>query len=164
MDDERRGRLSRSEKRALAAGLEDLGEQLLGISERELARVEMDEALRDAIRLGRTITSPVARRRHKRRLGKLLRMEDADGIREAIGAGPAATSLRDDQLRALERWRTRILTEGDPAIVAFLEAFPEADRQQLRQLARQVARDPESERSVRAARRLFQQLRQAANV
>lgn len=104
--------------------------------------------------LRRLKPSPAHRRQINRVVG-LLRTIDLDAIlAELDGDGPAAVRLNQ-----LERWRRRILTEGDTAIQEFVDRHDHADRSTLRALARQARGD--SPAALRAAKKLFQALKQA---
>ena len=58
--------------------------------------------------------------------------------------------LRDGVLaaRRLQRWRERLLSEGDAAVEAFIEAHPSVDRQRLRSLVRAASRGAERLRAA----------------
>jgi ribosome-associated protein len=59
----------------------------------------------------------------------------------------------------LERWRERLIVEGDGALSEFLATHPLTDRQQLRTLIRAAQRDRERGRPD-AQRKLFRFLRE----
>lgn len=96
-----------------------------------------------------------AGRRQLRRLKKLARGQDLAELRQAVEGETEA----ERRLRHLERWRTRILADGDAAIHAFVEAHEGVDHQTLRSLARTAAAD--SPAGLRAAKKLFQVLKAA---
>lgn len=126
-------------------------DQLLALSHSQRARLDLAGPLNAGlIEHGRLSGS--AGRRHYRRLKKLVRGHD----RAALQAALEEESDADRRARRLERWRTRIVEEGDPAIQAFVEAHPTADRPALRALARQA--DPETPAGKRAFKKLFQVL------
>lgn len=108
------------------------------------------EALDECLRLEGT-----AKARMLRRVKKLLRRHDIDALKDFL-AEPAPD---DQRAQALERWRTRILDEGDAAIHDFVEQFPAADRQAIRSLARTAQGDSPTAR--RTAKKLFQELKAA---
>jgi len=81
---------------------------------------------------------------------RLVAPHDLDALEAALdGETPRAVWLR-----SVERWRTRLLTEGDAALTLFVDDHPHADRQRLRTLIRQAARDD------RAKRKLFDALKE----
>src|SRR3546814_9755190 len=70
---------------------------------------------------------------------KQMRREDdeaLDAIRDALDAGGESARQETALLHRAERWRERLLEEGDAALAELIEAHPSADRQQLRQLVR----------------------------
>jgi ribosome-associated protein len=71
-------------KRQMTA-LQKLGEQLVGLSETELARIPISsEKLLHAIEETKRIRSNSARRRHMQYIGKVMRDLDADPIKQAL--------------------------------------------------------------------------------
>ncbi|MEL6343221.1 MAG: ribosome biogenesis factor YjgA [Myxococcota bacterium] len=128
---------SRTQLRDEARALDDFGETLLGLAPARFARLPVSDDLRAAIEAARAMTSHEARRRQIQLIGRLLRDEDVDEIRNTIEDTGAAA--RD---RRAARWTTRILADGDAAIDAYLQANPAALRQRLRQLWRAADRDP----------------------
>jgi ribosome-associated protein len=67
---------------------------------------------------------------------------------------------RDAHAHALERWRTRLLDEGDAAIAELLVAHPELDRQRLRQAVRAAAAEEKKGARGRRYKALYQLLRE----
>lgn len=142
LEDEEDDYKSRTQLRDEARSLDDLALELIGMDAGMRVRLPLSDALREAIALANRITSHEASRRQMQFIGRLLRSEDADAIRDAIEAGNADARQRD---RALSRWQRRILDEGAPAIEGFLEAHPLAERQRLRALLRAASRDASKE-------------------
>jgi ribosome-associated protein len=98
-------------------------------------------------------------RRQTLRLVRFLAEDDLDALTEALGAD-GGTSQRDDHLAALVRWRTRII-DGDEGLQAFVEAYPQADRQHLRSLAHRVRKATDDNRP-RLAKQLMAALRKTS--
>ena len=59
----------------------------------------------------------------------------------------------------LERWRDRLIEEGDAALGDALAEWPGLDRQQLRQLVREARRERDQSKPRGAGRKLFRYLR-----
>lgn len=97
-----------------------------------------------------------ARGRIARRLKQLLRHEDM----EAVEAALAGDSEQDQRLRALERWRDRLVAGDDSDLQAFIEDHPAADRQRLRALLRQAR--GEGKGAAKAMKAVFQELKAAS--
>ena len=110
---------SKSARKRLQQELQQLGEQLIDLSEAELATFALEARIVDAIRDARSIRSHGALRRQKQLIGKLMRELDPEPIRAGL------TALRADDLAAkrlfhnAEKWRDRLLREGSSALAAF---------------------------------------------
>jgi len=112
---------SKSERKRLQLELQALGEQLIALSENELASLALDERLGYAVRQARSIKSHGALRRQKQLIGKLMRDIDPEPIRREL------TKLRADDVREkrifarAEKWRDRLVRERAAALQAFEE-------------------------------------------
>ena len=84
MSDDRRP--SKTERKKAVHALQDLGVELVALSEEQLAAIELPERLRDAVLEAQRITSREARRRQLQYIGKLMRKVDAAPIRAALAA------------------------------------------------------------------------------
>lgn len=150
---------SKSELKRQSFAMQDLGTELTLLPEEQLALLNLPETLLEAVRLGRSITAHGGLKRQKKYIGKLLRNLDIDPILSAL------QQLKDREANAthrhhhLERWRDRLIAEGDAAINAYMAENPAADRQKLRQLVREAVREREQSNAPRSARLLFRYLR-----
>jgi ribosome-associated protein len=124
-----------------------------------LARVPVSAELRAAVEEMRRLKAREARRRQLQYIGRLMRAEDADAIAQAVAEAEAGSAAAKRRLHLLERWRERLLGEGDSALAAFLDAHPDADRQHLRQLIRRARFELDQGRPPAASRKLFRYLR-----
>ncbi len=158
-DEQTDGTPSKSElKRQSAAGLM-LGEELLSLTEAQLASLDLPDELKEAVTLGRSITAHGGLKRQKKYIGKLLRQQDMDIILSTLHRFRHQENNATYQHHALERWRDRLLDEGITAINAYMAENPGADRQKLRQLVRDATREREKDAPPHAARQLFRYLR-----
>ena len=125
----------------------------------ELERLGLSEATWAAIDETPRIRDPRARSRHWKRIANLLEREDMHAVRALLD--DAAARERQDAARhhRLERWRERLIAEGDGALSEFLVGHPDTDRSQLRALVRAAQRDRERGRPE-AQRKLFRFLRE----
>jgi ribosome-associated protein len=144
-------------KRELHA-LQELAERVTEMPRSELERLGFSAETRAAIEETDRIRDLRARRRHFKRIAKLLAREDAEAVRALVDE--KADKAREAVARhhRVERWRERLIEEGDDALTEFLGLCPHADRQQLRQLTRAARRDSEKGRPD-APRKLFRFLR-----
>jgi len=138
--------------------LQDLGEALVALPESRLTGLAVSEGLLDAVAQYKRTKTHEGKRRQMQYIGKLMRRNDAEPIREAVAAmqlGQAKDSLA---LHEAERWRVELLASDD-ALTRWTADNPASDLQQLRSLIRAARKDaaaaPE-QRSGRAYRELFQ--------
>ncbi|KAA2286267.1 ribosome biogenesis factor YjgA [Arenimonas fontis] len=153
---------SRSAQRREALAVLDLARRLVEQPEAVLARISMDEDLRELVRSSRKVTAQIARKRQVQYLAKHLRRLDEEALAAIRGAleHDKAEHLREARaLHAIERWRDRLMEEGDAALSELLSRFPQADRQHLRQLARNAHQERLKNKPPHAYRELFRELR-----
>lgn len=157
---------SRSQVKREAEALQVLGEELISLPEKQLASLPLPSILRDAIKQARRITSHGALKRQRQYIGRLMRELDAAPIRAKLDQLRGTDKAAKARFHQNERWRDRLIAEGDAALAEFLVQYPRADRQHLRRLMRDAAGDAAC-RPPRHARELFryiQTLNRAADV
>ena len=154
--------VSKSRRKREAQHLQKLGEALIGVSDEALEALDVPDRLKDAIRLARTLNKRGALRRQKQYIGKLMRSIDPAPV-EALLEATAAPGREDARLhRVAEAWRERLL--DDPAsIEAFMEAYPDADRESVEEAVRAGLEDRTQRRPAGGARRLYRVLREIAD-
>jgi len=151
---------SRSADKRAAEELQALGEALIALKPEVLVRFALPEPLRDAILLAQRITSHGGLRRQRQFIGKLMRKADAGPIRATLLEVRGEDAASRARLHRAERWRDRLLAEGDPALAELLAEQPRADRQRLRTLVRDAQREATSGAAPRSQRELFRALRE----
>lgn len=151
---------SRSARKREAEGLQKLGEQLVELPAAQLREIPLAPELLDAIQLAQRIRDHSGRRRQLQLIGKLMRQQDAEPIQAALDHLQQRSAAAIAEHHQAERWRERLLQEGNAALTEFMEQHPAGDRQQLRQLVRAAQQEQAASRPPRAARELFRLLRQ----
>ncbi|MGH8291926.1 MAG: ribosome biogenesis factor YjgA [Gammaproteobacteria bacterium] len=146
---------SRSQLKREVEALQKLGEQLVELPEQQLAALSLPEKLHDAVAQARRITSYGALKRQRQYIGRLMRDVDAALIRARLEELRGAGRLSRARFQDAERWRDRLLREGDAVLEEFLARHPQTDRPHLRRLLREAARDAAAGRPPRQARALF---------
>jgi ribosome-associated protein len=149
---------SKSQRKRDALALQALGEELIGLSPSQLEGVPLPDAVRDAVLGGRALARG-AYRRQVRYLGRLLRETDVAPIIQALAAYRSASHADKARLKRIERWRERLMEEGDAAVAALLDTHPGADAQQLRQLLRNARKEQAAGRPPRSYRQLYRFLK-----
>ncbi len=151
---------SKSQIKREMKDLQSLGEELVGLSKDRLAELPLDSALREAIALAQNIKAHGGRKRQLKFIGKLLRSSDADAISQSLQLHREKERRAATLFHHVEQWRDRLLEEGDTALEALLQDYPQADRQQIRILIRNARKEREAGKPPAAARNLFRQLRE----
>jgi ribosome-associated protein len=150
---------SKSKRKREVTALQDLGEELLKLNPAQLEQIPLPENVRSAIDEAIKMSAHGALRRQKQFIGKLMRNVDAAPIQAALDAIKEHGHTSVARFRELERWRDRLLAEGDAAISAFVETYPQADRARLRTLARNAQAEQTRDEAPKSARTLFRYLR-----
>jgi ribosome-associated protein len=150
--------VSKTQRKKQVAGLQDLGAELVALSEEQLARIELPERLRDAVMDARRITAFEAKRRQLQYIGKLMRSVEAGPIRAALDAALARSYSEAATHKRTETWRERLLS-GPEAVDELLAEYPGADGRRLRALVRAALHERTEGRPPRNYRALYQALR-----
>ncbi|SDW42222.1 ribosome biogenesis factor YjgA [Marinobacter mobilis] len=152
---------SKSQLKREMQELQELGKKMLELSTEQLKTLPITDTLQRAISESHRIRQHEARRRHLQYIGKVIRQEeDIDTIRRAIEAFHAGSEEHTRRLHLAERWRDRLINEGDSALGEFIEYCPVADVQHLRNLARNARRDVQKEKNTGQSKKLFRYLRE----
>lgn len=139
--------------------LQTLAEQLLALPRTELERLDLDANTWEAIEETARIKDKRALTRHHKRIANCLaRLEDRAPLEALLARREQAERTALAHHHQLERWRERLIAEGDAALGEFLLLCPHAERQPLRALIRTAMRDAEHGRPE-GSRKLFRHLR-----
>jgi ribosome-associated protein len=143
----------KEERVAVEEGLSKLAAELVDTKVGWLAKLDLSETLQDAIHDAQKIKSPIAKNRQMRIVRRELRNTDWQRIQKSLqilnthGSLGATVPAAGAANSAAATWVKRLLAEGNDALSAFLEEFPETDRTQLRQLIRNVEKAHKDKRS-----------------
>jgi len=151
---------SRSQKRREALEVFELAERVVGLTDTQLKKLPLDDALRAAVQHTRRITQNIARKREIQYLAKLLRRDDeaVAAIRAHLEVDRDAQRRENARFHRLEQLRDR-LVDDETVLTEVIDTYPDADRQQLRQLGKKASDERAANRPPAAYRELFKQLR-----
>ncbi|MBH8580348.1 ribosome biogenesis factor YjgA [Bisbaumannia pacifica] len=155
---------SKTQRKQEMHALQALGEKIIALSEAQRAKLPLSDDMLAAVEETGRIRAREARRRHMQYVGKLMRKEDTEAIQAAFDEFEQEKLRRDHAFHRLERWRDRLIDEGDEAVEAFLADFPDADRQALRQLIRNAQRERAADKPPASSRKLFKLIRDIAGL
>ena len=134
------GRPSKTRLKQDSHELQDLGEALVELPENRLDGLAISESLLDAVREYKRTRTHEGKRRQMQYIGKLMRRNDTEPIRQAVTdmqMGRAKDSLA---LHQAERWRAELIASDD-ALTRWTSEHPQTDVQQLRSLVRSARKD-----------------------
>ena len=154
--------VSKSQLKRDSQAVQDLGKRLVALPAEHLARIPLDETVRDAIALAHRIHNKrSALKRHYQFIGKLLRARDTDAIAAALHEIDNESQHSIQKHHRAERWRERIIEQGTDAIEALVAEVERADRQKLRQLWRNHQHAKTDARRQQHARLLYREIFQS---
>lgn len=164
-DDELRpAKKSKSQQKREAEAAQALGTAVVDLPEHHFAalieKIDLPEKLITAWRECRAIKSREARRRQLQFIGKLMRDVEPVPIEQMLAQLKRSGQVATAQLHQLERWRERLLTEGDNVLQEFLQTHPQTDGAKLRQLIERAHKEAAHNQPPRASRLLFRYLRE----
>ncbi|WPL11393.1 MULTISPECIES: ribosome biogenesis factor YjgA [Thiorhodovibrio] len=143
--------------------LQDLAEQLLHLPRAELETLELDAKTWEAIDETARIKDKRALARHYKRIANCLARLDQEPLKALLDKREQAERAAKARHHQLERWRERLIAEGDAALGEFLTQHPHAERQPLRALIRSAQRDAERGKPD-GPRKLFRYLRDSVQL
>jgi ribosome-associated protein len=151
---------SRNELKKHMQDLQELGEAVASLPTDRLDKLKIDERLRDAIDELRRTRSFEGKRRQVQYIGKLMKFEDPEPLREAVASYRVGSATDTLALHQAEYWRDQLLGEDD-ALANWVKEYPATDVQQLRSLVRAARKEKlePGERHGRAYRDLFKMVK-----
>lgn len=152
--------ISKSQRKRDMHALQVLGQQLVELPKEQFEKITLEENLRDAIVDARHIRQHGARKRQLQYIGKIMRSIEAKPIQEQLDTLQGQSSQATQALHNIERWRDRLLKEGDNALEELVKLYQQADRQYLRQLLRNAQKEMLANKTPKSTRTLFRYLRE----
>jgi ribosome-associated protein len=152
---------SRNELKKQMQDLQELGEAVAALPPDRLDKLKIDERLRDAIDELRRTRSFEGKRRQIQYIGKLMKHEDPEPLREAVASYRVGSATDTLALHQAEYWRDQLLG-ADDALANWVKEYPATDVQQLRSLVRSARKErlEPGERHGRAYRDLFKMVKE----
>ncbi len=151
---------SRNQLKQQMQDLQELGEALATLPDDRLDALKMEERLRDAIKELHRTRSFEGKRRQIQYIGKLMKFEDPEPLREAVASYRVGSAKDTLTMHQAEYWRDQLLASDD-MLADWLKAYPATDVQQMRSLVRAARKEKlePGERHGRAYRDLFRMVK-----
>jgi ribosome-associated protein len=150
-------RTSRSHKEQVGA-FAKLTKDIFELSDSKRAKLDLDPEVAAAFKACASIKKG-AKVRELRRISTMLRRFDGADLRARVDDLQNKDKATSQRSKSYERWRERLLEEGDAALSELVQTYPQADRQRLRQLVRTANRDRTQGKSRQAFRDLLREVR-----
>lgn len=151
---------SKSQRKREMLALRDLGEALVKLPAEQFDKIRLPEGLQNAVVDARHIRQHGAHKRQLQYIGRLMRELDAVPIREQLDTVKGISRQAIQTLHYIERWRDRLLAEGDHALEELVGQYTHADRPHLRQLIRNAHKETLANKPSKSTRALFRYLRE----
>lgn len=155
---------SKSQVKREMHALQDLGKQICELPKKQFIKIPLSSTMVEAVAEWHRIKKNEAKRRHLQYVGKVMRSEDIDAIKEALEMLNPSSEIYNRILHQQEKWRDRLILEGNDALKAFADEFNVINMQNLRALIRNAVKEhkekeanPDAEKNTgkTAARKLF---------
>jgi len=157
-DDSGYSAVSKTKRKKEMLDLQALGAELVDLPESQVASLQIDANLREALLEAKRIKSHEARRRQMQYIGRLMREVDPAPIRAQLDALTGHSAQEAARHRRLEALREKLLA-NDEALTSYVAEHAGADLQALRTLIRNARREQKEGRTPRAYRELFRLLK-----
>jgi ribosome-associated protein len=142
--------------------LQNLGEELVGLSPSVIDQLGLPEELCEAVLFAKNIKKPEARRRQLQYIGVLMRELDPEPIRASLASISGRHRAKVNAFHQIEAWRDQLIEGNDALVEELLKRFPEADPQRIHQLVRNARREKRDSKLPKSARALFRYLAELA--
>ena len=152
---------SRTQIKLAAQAVVDLGLQLSQMTLNEIKKLDLPPKVQEAVITLKGMDKGPALKRQRLFVGKLLRQNEhfIVEIKEKLAEKELKAKQQNAYFHQLEKWRDRMVEEGDEALNAFMEKFPHADRQQLRQWIRNAQKERDTNKPPKFSREIFKYLK-----
>lgn len=152
--------VSKSEMKREMHRRQNLGEELVKLTREQLSQFDLPDSLQEALQAAKSIHQRGALKRQLQYIGRLMREIDPDPIQQQLDTLQGHSKQAHAQLHAIERWRDKLLDQGDDALEELIQQHPEVDRQHIRQLLRTAHKEHKANKPPKAYRVLFKYLKE----
>jgi ribosome-associated protein len=141
-----------------------LSEEISELSATQLKFLELPENIHKAIVEVSGMPHKGARKRLLKFITGQLHKIDVEPVLEKLARmkNKSAHAVREHHIA--ERWRDKLIAEGNDALTELLNEQPHADRQQLRQLLRNAQKEAEAAKPPKSSRLLYRYLKDLLKV
>jgi ribosome-associated protein len=137
-----------------------LGEEISKLSEAQIKTLELPEHIHKAVLQVAGMPHKGARKRLLKYIAGQFHKIDVTPMQDRLARmqNKSAHAVREHHI--VERWRDRLIADGNEALTELLSEQPQADRQQLRQLIRNAQKEAEAAKPPKSSRLLYRYLKE----
>ena len=136
-----------------------LSEELSELSATQLKNLELPDPIHKAVAEASGMPHKGARKRLLKFITGQLNKIDVEPVLEKLARMKTQSAHAVREHHMAERWRDRLIAEGNEALTELLNEHPHADRQQLRQLLRNAQKEAEAAKPPKSSRLLYRYLK-----
>ena len=133
--------ISKSQIKRDMIALQELGVKVMSLNKQQLDTLPLNETILAAVEESKRVTQHEAKRRHAQYVGKLMRQADHEAIQYGLDLLDPSSEAHSQFFQQVERWRDRMMDNLADNMAAFLELYPNTNRQLLRQLAKNAEKE-----------------------
>ncbi len=138
-----------------------LAETLVDMGSANIAKLPLDSDILDAVQQAKNMhRKKPSYRRQLQFIGKLFRSRDVEPLLQALQNIQGKQTQANAHFHLLEKLRDKLVAGDDQVLQNLINDYPNLDRQRLRQWMRQAKKELQQEKPPKAAREIFQYLKQ----
>jgi ribosome-associated protein len=141
-----------------------LSEEISELSAAQIKQLELPDNIHKAVVEVSGMPHKGARKRLLKFITGQLNKIDLEPVLEKLARMKNKSAHAVREHHKVERWRDRLIAEGNNALTELLDEQPHADRQQLRQLLRNIQKETETAKPPKSSRLLYRYLKDLFNV
>jgi len=151
-------RLNKSQQKREIQALLELGKQLASLDAVALGKMNLPHKLFQALLDVQSMKHGAEKRQFKL-ICKILRQMNTESLQETIDELGVKKETQDKHFHRAERWRDRLIEEGQTAMTEFMAKYPQAGAGEIRQLVRNANKELQQNKPHKSSRALFRLLR-----
>jgi ribosome-associated protein len=141
-----------------------LSQELSELPSTQLKALELPDIIHKALTEASGMPHKSARKRLLKFITGQLNKIDIEPYLEKLACMKSQSAHAVREHHIAERWRARLINDGNAALTELLNDHPHADRQQLRQLIRNAQKETELAKPPKSSRLLYRYLKTLLNI
>ncbi len=150
---------SKSQRKRDMKELQNLGKELVEAPQHLTNSLNLEDDLNNAIILARHLGNDKSIRRQLQYIGKLLSHLETEEIKKVLDAHKLQHQKSNKAFHDIEKWRDKLINDGDAALDELLNQHSNLDRQHLRQLIRNAQKEKLQNKPPASSRIIFTYLK-----